>query len=107
MLDLSKFLQRHPTNFSKLLYSQASNLNSCLIIKAYRLSLISLLMMRSERNLLDIELRAQDIQAIDGPNALSTFFARLGYNTEVRTAQVPGNLGITAEGTLRPIKKSS
>ena len=33
------------------------------------------------------------------------FFARLGYNTEGRTAQTAGNLGITADSTSRPIRK--
>jgi hypothetical protein len=62
--------------------------------------------MKIERNLLDVELRTQDVQAIDGPHALTAFFARLGYNTEARTVQTPGNLGITTEGTLRPIKRT-
>lgn len=33
------------------------------------------------------------------------FFGGLGYNTHARTSQTPGNLGITAETTVRPIKK--
>jgi hypothetical protein len=61
--------------------------------------------MKTEAFRFDIELRAQDIQAIDGADAVTAFFARLGYNTEPRTPQTPGNLGITAEGTIRPIKR--
>ncbi len=53
----------------------------------------------------DIELAPHDIQELNHSDALVSFFARLGYNTDARTVQTPGNLGITAEGTLRPIKK--
>jgi hypothetical protein len=53
----------------------------------------------------DIDIGPRDIQALDRSNALAAFFARLGYNTEVRTEQTAGNLGITAEGTARPIKR--
>ncbi|MFQ5873777.1 MAG: Eco57I restriction-modification methylase domain-containing protein, partial [Dehalococcoidia bacterium] len=56
-------------------------------------------------HVLDLELDPQDIQALNGSDAVAAFFARLGYNTDVRTHQTPGNLGITAEGTSRPIKK--
>jgi hypothetical protein len=38
-------------------------------------------------------------------DAFSALFARLGYNTDARTAQPAGNLGITADSTVRPIKK--
>ena len=40
-----------------------------------------------------------------GADSVAAFFARLGYNTDVRTAQTAGNLGITAEGTTRQIKR--
>ncbi|MFQ5850280.1 MAG: hypothetical protein ACE5JU_06780, partial [Candidatus Binatia bacterium] len=54
---------------------------------------------------LDIDLSHHDVQALNGPDAITAFFARLGYNTNARTPQTPGNLGITAEGTVRPIRK--
>jgi len=53
----------------------------------------------------DIDIGPRDIQALDRSNALAAFFARLGYNTDVRTEQTAGNLGITAEGTAHPIKR--
>lgn len=58
----------------------------------------------SPRNL-DIEVEPHDIQTISGADAVAAFFARLGYNTEARISQTPANLGITAEGTARPIKR--
>jgi hypothetical protein len=54
---------------------------------------------------LDIDLTSQDIQGLGSDNAISGFFARLGYNTEARTPQTPGNLGITSDSTSRPIRK--
>ncbi|MBI4526913.1 MAG: N-6 DNA methylase [Deltaproteobacteria bacterium] len=56
-------------------------------------------------NALDIEISRHDIQALSGSDAIAAFFARLGYNTDARTPQTAGNLGITADGTVRPIKK--
>ena len=38
-------------------------------------------------------------------DAFTGFFARLGYDTNARTFQTPGNLGISADSTLRPIKR--
>ena len=55
--------------------------------------------------IIDIELGPHDIQALNGADAVAALFARLGYNTDVRTLQTANNLGITAEGTTRPIKK--
>lgn len=55
--------------------------------------------------ILDIDLRRQDIQVLSSPDAVAAFFARLGYNTDARTPQTAENLGITAETTVRPIKK--
>jgi type I restriction-modification system DNA methylase subunit len=55
--------------------------------------------------MIDIEIGPHDIQALNGPDAVAAFFARLGYNTDARTLQTANNLGITAEGTSRPIKK--
>src|SRR6185295_7270749 len=37
--------------------------------------------------------------------AVAAFFARIGYDTNARTVQTPGNLGIGTEGILRPIKR--
>ncbi len=54
---------------------------------------------------LDIELGLHDVQALSSADAVAAFFARLGYSTDTRTLQTPANLGITAEGTARPIKK--
>jgi len=53
----------------------------------------------------DFNLVERDIQSLDSADALASFFARLGYSTEKRTVQTPGNLGIGTEGTLRPIKR--
>jgi hypothetical protein len=54
---------------------------------------------------LDIALSRQDIQSLSSADGFAAFFARLGYNTDARTAQTAGNLGITADSTVRPIKK--
>ena len=53
----------------------------------------------------DSDLTRQDVQALSSADAVAAFFAQLGYNTDARTAQTAGNLGITAESTARPIKK--
>ena len=53
----------------------------------------------------DIDLTRQDIQSLSSADGFAAFFARLGYNTDARTAQTAGNLGITADSTVRPIKK--
>jgi hypothetical protein len=55
--------------------------------------------------ILDDSLTRQDVQALSSADAFAAFFARLGYNTDARTAQTAGNLGITADSTVRPIKK--
>jgi len=54
---------------------------------------------------IDVDLRSADIQEAGNADALVGFFARLGYNTDARTPQTPANLGITAAGTARPIKR--
>ncbi|MGH7824471.1 MAG: hypothetical protein ACREQ7_04765 [Candidatus Binatia bacterium] len=56
-------------------------------------------------SVLDIDLNPQDVQGLSSPDAITAFFAKLGYNTDARTAQTAGNLGITADSTVRPIKK--
>lgn len=55
-------------------------------------------------HLFDVELEPHDVQALNSADAVAAFFAGLGYDTGPRTQQTPGNLGITAEGTARPIK---
>ncbi len=54
----------------------------------------------------DVDLTHKDIQALDCADAVTAFFARLNYNTAVRIAQEPANLGIAADSTLRPIKST-
>jgi len=61
--------------------------------------------MSRERQRLDREVTRQEVQALGNADALTGFFAYLGYNTDARIQQSPANLGITAEGTIRPIKK--
>lgn len=53
----------------------------------------------------DIDLSGRDLQELSSAEAVAAFFARLGYNTNPRTVQTPGNLGIATESTLRPIKR--
>jgi hypothetical protein len=53
----------------------------------------------------DVELSARDVQNLSSVEGVAAFFAKLGYNTNSRTSQTPGNLGITAEGTTRAIRK--
>ncbi len=53
----------------------------------------------------DIDLLVPDIQGLASADALVAFFARLGWKTEGRITQQPGNLGITAESVRAPIKK--
>ena len=53
----------------------------------------------------DCDITAGEIQQLAGADAVAAFFARLGYRTDVRVPQTPGNLGITADGTVRPIKR--
>ena len=54
---------------------------------------------------MDIDLGMHDVQALSSGDAIVGIFARFGYNTDARILQTPANLGITAEGTSRPIKK--
>lgn len=54
---------------------------------------------------LDREVSAREVQGLSNADAVAAFIARLGYETNNRTIQTPGNLGITAEGTARPIRK--
>jgi hypothetical protein len=54
---------------------------------------------------LDIPLVYPDVQALNGPEALAAFFARLGYDTNARTEQSPANLGISADSILRHVRR--
>src|SRR3990172_3802010 len=54
---------------------------------------------------LDIEVVPHEIQSLSSLDAVAALFAKLGYNTDARTPQTAGNLGITADSTVRPIKK--
>lgn len=54
---------------------------------------------------LDCEVSAREVQGLSNADAVAAFFARLGYDTDKRTIQTTGNLGITAEGSARPIRK--
>ena len=53
---------------------------------------------------LDLDLTAHDLQDLSGADAAVAFFARLGYNTDVRTAQTAGNL---ASRQRAPLGRSS
>lgn len=53
----------------------------------------------------DVTITARDVQELSSADSVTAFFARLGWRTEVRIEQSPGNLGITAEGTVKPIKQ--
>jgi hypothetical protein len=53
----------------------------------------------------DVELSASDVQSLNSADPVAGLFARLGYNVNERTEQLPGNLGITADGTVRPIRR--
>ncbi len=54
---------------------------------------------------LDLGLVPHDLQDLSSADAVAAFFSRLGYRTEARIAQTGANLGITAEATLRPIRR--
>ena len=53
----------------------------------------------------DLELPDEHVQLLSDADAIAAFFGRLGYNTNARTVQTPGNLGITSESTLRRIRR--
>ena len=53
----------------------------------------------------DLELSKSRIQEISNADAVAAFFAELGWDISPRIEQTPGNLGITAESTLKPIKR--
>src|ERR1035438_7912776 len=52
----------------------------------------------------DVELTPQEIQSISSPDAVASFFAKLGYDTTARTNQTVANLAIP-EAAARPIKR--
>jgi len=53
----------------------------------------------------DFELTERDVQQLATADEVAAFFARLGYNTEARLVQSPGNIGITSDGAARPIRR--
>jgi hypothetical protein len=53
----------------------------------------------------DLELSRSPIQETSNADAVAAFFAELGWNTSPRIEQTPGNLGITAGSTLKPIDR--
>lgn len=53
----------------------------------------------------DVDLRPHDVLSLNGADTVLALFAHLGYHTAARILQTPGNLGITAESTVRPIKR--
>jgi hypothetical protein len=50
-------------------------------------------------------LKAEDVQVLSDADGIAAFFGELGYNTNARTIQTPGNLGMTAESLVRRIRK--
>ncbi len=52
----------------------------------------------------DIDLSYKDIQALDSPDALAAFFARLGYDTNHRLVQHPAAIGITGDNLTSSIQ---
>jgi len=60
--------------------------------------------MTDAHDLLDVDLPPSALWDLADTDALAAFFAQLGYRTEGRIEQTPGNLGIQADGTRRPIK---
>ena len=52
----------------------------------------------------DKDLRSEEVQALAGRDSLVSFFAILGYDTEVRLPMSSAALGITAEQLQRHIK---
>lgn len=54
---------------------------------------------------LDVEISAADVAGLASADALAGLFTRLGYDSSTRTVQTPANLGITAEGTVRQIRR--
>ncbi len=42
----------------------------------------------------DVTITAGDVQELSNADAVTVFFAHLGWRTDIRIAQNPGNLGI-------------
>lgn len=57
----------------------------------------------TSEELADLELTPRDLQGLSSPDALTAFFARLGYDTNTRLPMTAEALQLTAEGTRRPI----
>lgn len=60
--------------------------------------------MAESPSLLDKDLSEHRIQDLANPDAMAALFAELGYRTESRIAQTPGNLGIHSEELRRDIR---
>lgn len=53
----------------------------------------------------DRSLQLQQVLDLSGADAVAGFFAHLGYPVDQRIEQAPANLDITAESTLKPIRR--
>ena len=51
--------------------------------------------MDQKKQFLDIEVGLPHVQALNNPETIAAFFAKLYYNTNARTPLTTGNLGIT------------
>jgi hypothetical protein len=52
----------------------------------------------------DVDLFERDIQDLASADAVTAFFARLGWNTNVRRPQQPEHLGLDSDAARRPIR---
>ena len=52
----------------------------------------------------DVDLLERDVQDLASADDVAAFFARLGWNTNVRRPQQPEHLGLDSEGARRPIR---
>jgi hypothetical protein len=60
--------------------------------------------MSAHTGFLDREVTRDHVQPLCSADAVTAFFARLGYHTESRITQTPANLGITADSLKRVIR---
>jgi Helicase conserved C-terminal domain len=58
-----------------------------------------------KKKMFDKEVTRQQIQSLNDIEAITAFFAYLGFDTNSRIQQTPGNLGITTETVQRQIKR--
>ena len=52
----------------------------------------------------DRDIDRREIQQLSNADAITAFFARLGYNTDARIEHTPATLRIDAQGVIRPIE---